>query len=255
MTEADRAVMFERNAHPGPWKSCHVLNQFRDALRGMHNDGSCPVMRRMRWSVRSLVAKRVREVNQLPDHEYIVSETRRCYFSSRRRQARCPAATSARATGCELRLESAGLITPARNPSAFERQDRQVSGKACNPPPPPRNESRTRSGLANSGCTRPFASRMVEVLFVLAGDVYGSVVTPRYSRLRASFRGVRTRRDQSHFYSVPRLLLGPVVPEHKIEFKAKRDHRRGIPRDERIRWVDLSGRLQGVQQHAVWNGL
>jgi hypothetical protein len=80
MTDADRAAMFQRTHIPDLEKLIMFLNQFREALRGLYYDGRRPVMRRMRWSVRSLVAKKIRELNQLPDHEFIVSETRKMLF-------------------------------------------------------------------------------------------------------------------------------------------------------------------------------
>jgi hypothetical protein len=80
MTDADRAAMFQGTHIPDLEKLIMFLSQFQEALRGLYYDGRRPVMRRMRWSVRSLVAKKIRELNQLPDHEFIVSETRKMLF-------------------------------------------------------------------------------------------------------------------------------------------------------------------------------
>jgi len=77
--------------------------------------------------------------------------------------------------------------------------------------------------------------RMVEVLFVLA---WRCIRVPRHSRdIRGppcSFRGVRYAARTSLISTRSRLLLGPVVPEHKIESSETRSSQ-GIPRDERIR--------------------
>ena len=80
MTAAERNEMFAKTHIPDLEKLIAFLNQFREAVRGMYYDGRKPVLRRMRWSVRSLVAKKVRELSRIPDHEFAVVETRKAMF-------------------------------------------------------------------------------------------------------------------------------------------------------------------------------
>jgi len=77
MTAAERNEMFARTHLPDLERLIVFLNQFREAIRGAYYDGRRPVLRRMRWSVRSLVAKKISELSRIPDHEFAVGETRK----------------------------------------------------------------------------------------------------------------------------------------------------------------------------------
>jgi len=54
------------------------LNQLHDALREMYLNGRRPTLRPMPYSVRSLVAKELKDLRENPNHEHIVAETRMC---------------------------------------------------------------------------------------------------------------------------------------------------------------------------------
>lgn len=75
-----RHEMFQKTHIPDLEKLFMFLNQLLAAMRALYYDGHRPVMRRMRWSVRSLVAEDIHQLNQTPNHEFIVSETRKCMF-------------------------------------------------------------------------------------------------------------------------------------------------------------------------------
>jgi hypothetical protein len=77
MTAAERNAMSARTHIPDLEKLLVFLNQFRDAIRASYYDGRAPVLRRMRWSVRSLVASDLSELSRTPDHEFAVIETRK----------------------------------------------------------------------------------------------------------------------------------------------------------------------------------
>jgi hypothetical protein len=54
------------------------LNQLHDVLWNMHHNGSRPKLRPMPHSVRSLVARKLKDLRENPNHEHIVAETRMC---------------------------------------------------------------------------------------------------------------------------------------------------------------------------------
>ena len=56
------------------------LNQLYDAIWEMYYNGRRPKLRRMRYAVRSLVAKNLKELRNSPTQEHIVADTRKCMF-------------------------------------------------------------------------------------------------------------------------------------------------------------------------------
>ncbi len=73
-----RSAMFQKTRIRDFEKLIVFLNQLQKALGEMYHNGHKPKLRPMSYSVRSLVAKKMKDLRDLPNHEHIVAETRMC---------------------------------------------------------------------------------------------------------------------------------------------------------------------------------
>jgi hypothetical protein len=73
-----RSAMFQKTRIRDFEKLIVFLNQLHDALLNMYHNGNRPKLRPMPYSVRSLVAKKLTDLRENPNHEHIVAETRMC---------------------------------------------------------------------------------------------------------------------------------------------------------------------------------
>lgn len=73
-----RRAMFLKTRIEDFEKLILFLNQLHDVLWNMYHNGNRPKLRPMPYSVRSLVAKRLKDLRDSPNHEHIVAETRMC---------------------------------------------------------------------------------------------------------------------------------------------------------------------------------
>ena len=73
-----RWAMFQKTRIRDFEKLIVFLNQLHDVLWNMYHNGSRPTLRPMPYSVRSLVAKKLKDLRENPNHEHIVAETRMC---------------------------------------------------------------------------------------------------------------------------------------------------------------------------------
>jgi hypothetical protein len=73
-----RWAIFQKTRTRDFEKMIIFLNQLHDVLREVFLNGRRPSLRPMSYSVRRLVAKRLRDLREAPTHEYIVAETRIC---------------------------------------------------------------------------------------------------------------------------------------------------------------------------------
>ena len=74
----ERLAMFQKTRIRDFEKLIVFLNQLHDVLWNMYYNGNRPKLRPMPYSVRSLVAKKMKDLRANPNHEHIVAETRMC---------------------------------------------------------------------------------------------------------------------------------------------------------------------------------
>lgn len=73
-----RSAMFQKTRIRDFEQLVVFLNQLQDALREAYNNGRRPVLRPMPYSIRRLVARKLKDLREGPTHEHIVAETRMC---------------------------------------------------------------------------------------------------------------------------------------------------------------------------------